>query len=87
VGRNHRPVDPAKVVKIEAIDLPTEYGPGHGYYELRRAHEPDNYEAHDVMSLDRVLKKLIPERAADILDRLQNFRLAYINLATGEITS
>lgn len=82
-----KPVDPSRVVKIEVIELPAHYEPGEGHYELRWGHDPDNYELHDLFSLERYLKKLMPERAQDILDRLQNFRLAYLNLATGEITS
>jgi hypothetical protein len=63
------------------------YEPGEGHYELRWGHKPKDYELHDLFSLERALKKLMPKRVDDILCRLQNFRLAYLNLATGEITS
>lgn len=85
----HRPkaVDPSRIVKIDVLELPEHYEPGEGQYELRWGHKPDDYELHDLFSLERYLKELMPERVSDILDRLQNFRLAYLNLATGEITS
>ena len=80
-------IDPSRIVKIDALELPMHYEAGEGHYELRWGHKPDDYELHDLFSLERLLKKLMPARVADILDRLQNFRLAYLNLATGEITS
>lgn len=84
---NHRQVDPSKVVKIECHDLPRHREVGEGDYELRWAHKPKEVMYHDIMSLARELQKIMPERAEDILDRLQNFKVAYLNLATGEITS
>lgn len=80
-------IDPSRIVKIDALELPMHYEAGEGHYELRWGHKPDDYELHDLFSLERLLKKLMPARVADILDWLQNFRLAYLNLATGEITS
>lgn len=72
---------------VECHDLPTELAPDHGDYELKWGHKPDEPYYHDIISLKRELKGLIPDRVDDILDRLQNFRIAYINLATGEIYS
>jgi hypothetical protein len=85
--RNYPPIDPEKIVKIECFDLPQHYEAGEGEYELRWGHKPDEYELHDLLSLERALKKLMPTRVDDILCRLQNFRKAFLNLATGEITS
>jgi hypothetical protein len=85
--RNHKPVDPSKVVKIECHDLPMHREVGEGDYELRWADKPKEVMYHDIMSLARELKKIMPSRVEDILDRLQNFKIAYLNLATGEITS
>lgn len=85
--RHYKPVDPTKVVKIDVLELPEDYEVGEGQYELRWAHTPDNYELHDLFSLERALKSIMPKRVDDILCRLQNFKVAYLNLATGEITS
>jgi len=85
--RHLKSVDPSKVLKIEVLDLPENYEVGEGQYDLRWANNPDNYELHDLLSLERALKGIIPKRVDDILCRLQNFRVAYLNLATGEITS
>jgi hypothetical protein len=88
MGINPRPVkDPSKVVKIECLDLPERREKHEGYYRLRWAHKPKDIEFHDIISLGMALKSIMPDRAEDILDRLQNFRIAYLNLATGEISS
>jgi hypothetical protein len=85
----HRPapVDPAKVVKIECLELPAHFAEDEGVYEVRWGHRPKDYEMHDIVTLKKAVLKLMPDRVDDILDRLQNFRMAYLNLATGEITS
>lgn len=85
--RNLRPVDPRHVVKIEVIELPLHYEQDEGQYELRYGNTPDIYELHDLLSLERTLKVLMPKRVDDILCRLQNFRVTYLNVRTGEITS
>ena len=85
--RYYKPVDPSKVVKIECFELPTHRRPNEGEYELRWGHKPKDVEYHDIMSLYKALQELWPERAEDILNRLQNFRKAFLNLATGEVTS
>jgi hypothetical protein len=84
---NHKPVDPSKIVRIECFELPEHNEPGEGEYELRYGDRPDDYEIHDLFSLKRALKTLMPDRSDDIVTRLQNFRKAFLNLATGEITS
>lgn len=84
---NPKPVDPSRIVKIDVLELPMHYEAGEGHYELRWGHTPNDFELHDLFSLERALKKLMPARVDDILSRLQNFQLAYLNLATGEITS
>jgi hypothetical protein len=84
---NHRPVNPAKIVRIECFELPEHREPGEGEYELRMGDKPEDYELHDLFSLERALKKLMPGRVDDIVTRLQNFRKAFLNLETGEITS
>lgn len=72
---------------IECHELPVELACDQGDYELRWGNDPEKSFYHDIISLKRELKSLIPKRVDDILDRLQNFRIAYINLATGEIYS
>lgn len=61
--------------------------PGEGEYEVRWGHTPKEYELHDLFSLERLLKTLMPKRVDDIVTRIQNFKIAYLNLNTGEITS
>lgn len=85
--RYHKPVDPRHIIKIEVLELPTVYEAGQGQYDLRKADTPDNYELHDLFSLERELKRVMPKRVDDILCRLQNFRVAYLNTESGEITS
>lgn len=84
---NPRPADPAKVFMIECHDLPTEFAKDHGDYEFKWGNKPEEIYYHDVVSLKKELTKLVPDQVDDILDRLQNFRLAYVNLETGEIFS
>jgi len=79
--------DPSKVLMIECHELPQHREKGEGDYELRWGHKPDEVYYHDVLSLERELCKITPKIAQDILDRLQNFRIAYVDLATGEISS
>jgi len=85
--RYYKPVDPKYIIKIDVLELPQVYAAGEGQYELRQADTPDKYELHDLFSLKRTLKTIMPKRVDDILCRLQNFRVAYLNVATGEITS
>jgi hypothetical protein len=79
-------VDPSKIIRIVAQDLPEFEEPGEGDYVVRFGDRPDTPELHDVITLRAFLKDLWPDRVADIIDRLQNFRRVYLNLATGEIT-
>lgn len=82
-----RKIDPTRVVRIETIELPLSRESEEGIYELQWGHKPDEIESHDLLSLERALKKIMPTRVDDILSRLQNFKLAYLNLLTGEISS
>lgn len=79
--------NPEDVVKISVIELPTEFEKGEGLYDLRYGNNPKKPIYYDVIDIKKELEKLVKSRAEDILDRLQNFRKAYINLKTGEITS
>jgi hypothetical protein len=79
--------DPAKVIRIEMIEVPVEYEKGEGEYEVRRGDDPKDIVYHDLFSLEKWLRTIWPQRADDILNRLQNFRIAYLNLQTGEITT
>lgn len=85
--RNIRPVDPKHIIKIEVLELPLHYEANQGQYELRHGDTPDIYHLHDLFSLERTLKDIMPTRVDDILCHLQNFRVAYLNVDTGEITS
>jgi hypothetical protein len=85
--RNYKPVDPSKVVKIECFELPQHREPNEGEYELRWANRPEEFELHDLFSLERELKNIMPDRIDDIVTRIQNFRVVYINMQTGEITT
>jgi len=82
-----KPVDPSRVVKIQAHELPMHFEPEEGDYDLRFAHDKDTLEHHDIITLSKRLTTLMPGREDDILSRLQNFRVAYLNLDTGEIGS
>lgn len=79
--------DPSKVIRIEMLEAPVEYEKGEGEYEVRRGDDPKNSVYHDLLSLEKWLKTIWPQRTTDILDRLQNFGIAYLNLQTGEITT
>lgn len=87
MGYRPRPANPEKVVKIECLDLPEHFEKDEGYYELRWAHKPKDVETHDIITIKKAIQKLMPSRTDDILDRLQNFQVAYLNLETGEISS
>jgi hypothetical protein len=83
--RNLKPVDPTKAVRIEAHELPKHLEPEEGDYELKWGDKPKKPEYHDVITLTKRLKEIMPTRVDDILMKLQNFRKVYLNLATGEI--
>jgi len=85
--QNLKPADPNKIIRIEVIDLPTQYEKGEGEYEVRLGSAPKDKLYHDLFSLEKWLNEIWPERTDDILSRLQNFRKAFINLGTGEITT
>ena len=87
MSRNYKPVDPKHIIKIEVLELPQVYEVNEGQYELRYGNTPDNYELHDLFSLEKSLKDIMPKRVDDILCRLQNFRVAYLNTESGEIPS
>lgn len=83
------PQDPAKVIRIEMLEAPLEYEKGEGEYEVRLGSNPKEKVYHDLFSLERWIKTLDQwkPRCDDILSRLQNFRVAYLNGQTGEITT
>lgn len=81
------PKDPSKVFMIECLEPPSHREKGEGDYEFRWGDKPDEVMYHDIMSLRKELTSLIPERTEDLMDYLQNFRVAYVNLDTGEIFS
>ena len=89
MGRNFKQVDDlSKLIKIECLELPEHLEKDEGYYELRFANDVDNWESHDIITLRKRLAGLQTRQTVDeILDYLQNFRLAYLNLATGEMSS
>lgn len=83
------PQDPSKVIRIEMLEAPTEYEKDEGEYEVRLGSAPNEKVYHDLLSLDKWLKSL-PQwahRHDDILSRLQNFSICYLNGQTGEITT
>lgn len=84
---NKNPKDLSKIIRIEVLDLPEHYEPNEGEYEVRIGSSPKEPAYYDIITLDRWLRKICPNIAIEILDRLQNFRLAYLNLGNGEITS
>lgn len=87
MSRNYKPVDPKYAVKIRCLEKPKEKISGDGYYDLRWGDRPKEANYYDVITLPKELDKLMPKRTDDIMDRLQNFAVVYLNLKTGEITS
>lgn len=79
--------DKSKVIKILMLEKPMAHESGEGDYELRFGHRPKEPETHDVISLQRFLLKVWPDRADHILDRLYNFGKIYLNLDTKEIST
>jgi hypothetical protein len=79
--------DPSVIVKIEVIELPSELEKNEGLYEMRLGSNPKKPVYYDIIDMKKELEKLMPNKGDDIIDRLQNFRKAYLNLKTGEITS
>lgn len=72
------------VIRIEVIELPTEHLPDEGQYEWK--FRGDKLYM-DLLTLEKELEKVMPGKAARILDRLQNFRKCFLNLTTGEIST
>lgn len=79
--------NPADVIKIVVIELPEAREFGEGLYDLRRGSEPKKPNYYDILGLLKVLSKELPGMEEGIVDRLQNFRKAYINIRTKEVTS
>lgn len=88
---NPKMPDPSDVVKIKVIELPELVEVGEGLYDLRHGDNPKVVKYFDIISLPKELKKILPvtmqDRIEFIVDKLQNFRKVYLNLATGEISS
>jgi hypothetical protein len=80
-------INPSSIIKIECTELPEDFSFGEGSYELRRGDKPKEIFYYDVTTLSKEIKQIMPGREDDVLSRLQNFRRAYLNLDTGEITS
>lgn len=91
------PIRREDIVRIEAIELPLEFKKGEGLYTWK--HMTDDYFL-DVFDLKRDLEDKAPAIvfvrtphltkdlwAERVLDRLQNFRKVYLNLATGEVST
>jgi hypothetical protein len=81
-------IDPCRIIKIEALELPKLFEEDEGIYEMRYANKPDEYQTFDIIDLKKELESIneLTSRAEFILDHLQNFKRVYINLNTGEIT-
>lgn len=82
-----REVDPSKVYRIEMVEEPDHFEADEGSYEVKRADKPDEIDYYDIISLHKELTNLWPEKAESIIDRIQNFRVVYIDLKFLEITS
>lgn len=82
---NSKPFNPSSIIKIEVIDKPEAYEFGEGEYEVKFGFAPQDIYYHDIISLDKLLKERIPDRASDILTLLQNMNTVYINTDTKEI--
>ena len=80
------PVKKEDIIRIEMIDKPHEFGKGHGLYEWRYCSKKFTLDIFDlkreIETLDKFKK--LSER---ILDRIYNFRVIYLNIRTGEVTS
>ena len=72
------------VIRIEAIEIPSEKAQDEGLYEWR--HMSDNVSM-DILTLEKELERVLPGHSEYILDRLQNFRKVFINLATKEVST
>ena len=89
MGYNPKPANPDAVYKIKVLELPTQFESGEGLYEFRHASDPKNYELHDIITLKLKLIQMFRSSfvAEQMLDRLQNFKVLYINRETGETSS
>ena len=66
------------------ILAPTQYARGEGLYEWR--YMTDKFYV-DILDVEKEINDVLPGKGEDILDRLQNFRTVFINIATGEVTT
>ena len=83
------PLNPANVIRIEALELPTSHDIGEGDYVLQFGDRPKEKFYHDIISLKKFLGTIqnLPKKVDDLLDYLQNFKKVFINLDTGEVSS
>lgn len=73
------------VIRIVVIELPEQFKSGEGLYEWRFMTDK---HLMDVVTLQKELSRTYDRMQVErILDRLYNFRKAYLNLHTGEISS
>lgn len=72
------------VIRIKVILLPQYYAKGEGLYEWRYM---DTKFYVDVIDAEQEINQVMPGRGEAILDRLQNFKTVFINLANGEVTT
>jgi len=72
------------VIRIEMIEAPREHEVDEGIYEWRFK---EDKHLMDIITLEKELMKLAPQKCERILDRLYNFRKVYLNMTTGEISS
>ena len=80
---------PAKkedIIRIEMIDKPYQWGKGCGLYDWRYCNEKFTV---DIVDLKKEIEKVpkFEKMGERILDRIQNFRVVYLNMKTGEVTT
>lgn len=70
---------------MEVVETPQELKKGEGLYEIRYMADRYYLDVFDLMK--KIEKDWLPNMSEQLIDRLHNFRVIYLNLHTKEVTS
>lgn len=83
------PVHKSDFVRVEQLIAPESRDKNEGLYEIRTTRPDDRGITMDVLDLLKEFESypVLKGKSEQLLDRIYNFKILYLNIRTGEVTS